>query len=77
MISRGEGFGVSFFFIIQNPPHLGERKNCIEGRFWGVLEGLHEFFKSNLSSYNILKIKNILIISINLSFSKKLLFQKM
>jgi len=29
-----------------------------------VLEDLHEFFKFNLCSYNILKIKNILIINI-------------
>jgi len=40
------------------------------------LEGLHEFFKFNLYSYSIIKIKNILIININLSFSKKLLSQK-
>jgi len=41
------------------------------------LEGLHEFFKFNLYSYDILKIKNILIIRVNLSFSKKIPFQKM
>jgi len=40
------------------------------------LEGLYEFFKFNLYSYNILKIKNIVIISINISLSKKLQFQK-
>jgi len=34
-------------------------------------EGLCEFFKFNICCYNILKIKNILIIRINLSFSKK------
>ena len=62
----GEGFGGSFFFIILNPPHLWELKNCIGGEFWRILEGLHEFFKFNLCSYNILKIKNILIISINI-----------
>jgi len=45
-------------------------------RVLGVLDGLYEFFKFNLCSYNILKIKNILIISVKLSFSNKLLFQK-
>jgi len=38
------------------------------------LDGLYEFFEFNLYCYNILKIKNILIININLSFSKKLRF---
>jgi len=56
---------------------FGELKNCIGGGFWRVLKGLYEFFKFNLCSYNILKIKNILIININLSFFKNLLFQKM
>ncbi len=63
--------------IIKNPPHLGELKNCNGGGFWRVMEGLYEFFKFNLCCYNILKIKSILIISISLSFSKKLFFQKM
>ena len=41
--------------------------------YWGrILEGLHEFIKFNPYSYNILKIKNILSISINLSFSRKI-----
>jgi hypothetical protein len=45
--------------------------------YWrGVLEGLYEFFKFNLC-YNIRKIKNILIISIYLSFSMIKLAQKM
>jgi len=45
-----------------------------EKSYWRrVLEGLYEF-KFNLNCYSILKIKNISIISINLSFSKKLLF---
>jgi len=70
MTLREKDFGGSFFFIIQNFLHLRELKNCIGG---GVLEGLHQFFKFNICSYNILKIKNILIISINLSFFKKLL----
>jgi len=68
-----EGFGDSFFFIIQNSHHLGGIKNCIGGGFWKVLEGSHEFFKINLSCYNIVKIKYILIISINLSFFLKTL----
>jgi len=29
-------WGVLFFFIIQNPPNLGELKNCIGGGFWRV-----------------------------------------
>ena len=33
----------------------------------GGLEDLYEFFKFNLCCYNIFKIKNILIININLS----------
>jgi len=41
---------------------LGEFKNGIGGGFLGVLEDLHELFKFNLSSYNFLKIKNILFI---------------
>ena len=32
-----------------------ELKNCIEERFLEVLEGLHEFFKFYICSYNILK----------------------
>jgi len=39
-----------------------------------VVEGLRKIFKLDLSGYNILKIKNLILISINLSFSKKLLF---
>jgi len=66
-----------FFFIIHNLPYLRELKNSIGGRLWRVLEDLYEFFKINLCCYNILKIKNILIISINLSFSKNVLFDKM
>jgi len=48
-----------FFFIIQNHPHWGTQK-----LYWRVLDGLYELFKLNLCCYNILKIKNILIISI-------------
>jgi len=36
MTLRGEGFGDSFFFIIQNLPHLGELKNCIVWGFWRI-----------------------------------------
>jgi len=39
-----------------------------------VLESLYEFFKFNLYCYDIFKIKNIVIICINLSFSKKPIF---
>jgi len=55
---------------------FGETQIELEEGF-GVKEGLYEFFKFNLSCYKILKIKNILIISINLSFANKILFQKM
>jgi len=34
---KGKTLGVSSFFIIQNPPHLGELKNCIEGGFGGFI----------------------------------------
>ena len=63
---------VNFLLIIKNPPHLGELKNCIGGGFWGVMEGLYEFFKFNLCCYNILKIKSILIISISFLENDKL-----
>jgi len=33
---RGEFWGVNFLFIIQNPPHLEELKNCIGVRFLRV-----------------------------------------
>jgi hypothetical protein len=32
--SEGKAFGGSFFFIIQNPPHLGNSKIILEERFW-------------------------------------------
>jgi len=45
---REKGFGVgSFFFKIQNPPNLGELKNCTGGGFWRV----YELFKFNLSLF--------------------------
>ena len=46
------------------------------GEFWGVLKDLYEFFKFNLCYYNILKIKYILIICFNLTFSKNTFFEK-
>jgi hypothetical protein len=36
LFDRGELWGGSFFFIIQNPHHLGELKNCIRGGLWRV-----------------------------------------
>jgi len=57
MTLKGEDFGDSFFFIIQNPNHSRELQTCIGGGFLEVSEGLHEFFKSNICSYNIFKIK--------------------
>jgi len=50
---------------------MEELKIFIGGGFWWNLDVLNKFFKFNLCCYNILKIKNILIININLSFSKK------
>jgi len=41
------------------------------------LEDLYEYFKFNLGCYNILEIKNALIIKIGLSLSKIMFFQKM
>ena len=41
------------------------KKDYIGGGLWGF----YEFFKLNLRCYNIFKIKNILFININLSFS--------
>jgi len=35
-----EDLGGSFFFIIQNPPDLGELKKCIGGGFWRGFRGL-------------------------------------
>ena len=40
-----------------------------------ILEDLYKFFKFSMYCYNIFKIKNILIININLSFSKKVLLK--
>jgi len=74
MTLGGEGFGG--FILLKNI-----KSSSFEGTkklYWRrVLENLYELFKFNLCCYNILKIKNILIISINLPVSKKILFQKM
>ena len=62
--------GFEGLIFLQNikPSSFEETKNL----YWmRVLRGLYEFFKFNIRCYNILKIKNILIISINLSLSKK------
>ena len=75
-IGKERTLEVKFLFIIQNLPRLEELKSYIMGVFWGFLDGLYEFFKFNLCYYNILKIKNILNININLSFSKKIVLQK-
>ena len=70
---RGGLEGLTFLHNIK-PSSFGELKNCIGGGFWGVMEGLYEFFKFNLCCYIIFKIIKIVIICINLTFSKKLLF---
>lgn len=47
-------------------------------KFWKkIMEGLYKSFKFNPCCYDILKIKNALIININLTFSKKISSQKM
>ena len=48
--------------------YLGELKNELEENFGGFrrVYNLYEFFKFNICLYNILTIKNILIIRINL-----------
>jgi len=61
-----ESFGVSFFLHNTKSSSFEKLKKCIGRMFWEDLENLHEFFKFNISIYNILKIKNILTININL-----------
>jgi len=70
----GEDFRRFIFLHNTKSSSFGGAQNLYWRR---VLEGLYEFFKFNLCCYNILEIKNVLIISINLSFSKKYSFQKM
>ena len=70
---RGGLWGLTFLDNIKLSS-FGEVKNCIEREFLGILKSLYELFKFNLCCYNTFKIKNIVIIYINLSFSKKLVF---
>jgi len=63
---------VNFFIHNTKSLSFGELKNCTERRFLRV----YVKFSKSIYCYNILKIKNILIISISLSFSKKLFFVK-
>jgi len=70
---RGVLWGLSFLHSTK-PSSFGGNKNCIGGGFQGFLEGLYEFFKFKLCCYIIFKIKNIVIVCINLSLSAKLLF---
>jgi hypothetical protein len=61
---------MSFFFSIYNTNsfNLRKLKKCME-KFFGGLNDLSKFFYSDLSkSHTILNIKNILIISVYLSF---------
>jgi len=67
-------FGGLIFLQDIQASSFGGTKKLYWMRVW---EGLCEFFKFNICCNNILKIKNILIININLSLSKKILFQKM
>jgi len=62
--------GLTFLHNIK-PSSFGGTKKLYWRR---VLESLYKFFKFNLYCYIIFKIKNIVIICINLSFSKKLVF---
>ena len=48
----------------------------MEESFGGVLKGLYEFFKFNLCSYNIFKIKNIVIIALIYHSLKNYSFRK-
>jgi len=57
----------SFFFHNTKFVSFGWTKELYWRMVLGGLEDLYEFFKFNLCCYNIFKIKNILIININLS----------
>ena len=71
-IQRGRLWRIIFLHNAKSSSFGGTQK-----LYWRrVLGGLHEFFKFYLCSYNILRIKNILIISVNLSFSKKITLSK-
>jgi hypothetical protein len=57
-----------FFFIVQNPPSLGELKNYIGGGFWGV------WINSPNPIYVVIILSILKIyLSIHLSFSTKTL----
>jgi len=75
-VEKIDDIGRRDLIFLQNikPSSFGELKNWIGGGFW---KGLYEFFKFNICCYNILKIKNILIININLLLSKNIIFQNM
>ena len=63
---RCDDFGRFIFLHNTRSPYNEETKKL----YWmRILEGLDNFFKFNLCCYNTLKIKNILIINIHLSFS--------
>jgi len=49
--NRRGGIGRLIFLHNTKPYLFEELKNCIGGGFWGVLEGLYEFFKFNLLLY--------------------------
>ena len=68
-----EGFGRLIFLHNTKLSSFGELKIVFEKGFGGF----YEFFKFNLCCYNIFKIKNIIIININLSLLKIFLFWKM
>jgi len=71
----GEGFrGLTFLHDIKPSSFGGIKKLYCRRVLGGVFEDLYEFFKFTLYCYIIYKIKNIVIICINLSFSKKLFF---
>jgi len=72
----GESFGELIFLHNTKVSSFGGIQKLYWRKIFGVLLGSYEFFKYNLCCYNVLKIKTIIMININLSFSKKLVFQK-
>ena len=69
-IERRGLWGVYFASKYKTLLIWGTKKLYWRSVLW-VWDGLYEFFKFTLRCYNIFKIKNILILSINLSLSKK------
>jgi hypothetical protein len=55
MTLRREMAGDSFFFIIQNPPHLEKLKIYVGGRFWG-------FWKVYMNYSNLIYVIIILLV---------------